>query len=101
MRKLLSGTPNQMSLSDDILIVGSEEDHDASLQKVLSKLNVGGITLNTGKCVFNVEEISLYLIGAPKFKIVTDHKPLIYMFHRTSGDLPPRVREIRHGYTRF
>lgn len=35
-----------------------------------------------------------YLLGAPKFRIVTDHRPLTYMFHKLCGELPPRVENI-------
>ncbi|XP_028415680.1 uncharacterized protein K02A2.6-like [Dendronephthya gigantea] len=35
-----------------------------------------------------------YLLGAPKFRIVTDHRPLTYMFHKRCGELPPRVENF-------
>ena len=35
-----------------------------------------------------------YLLGAPTFRIVTDHRPLTYMFNKVSGDLPPRVEKF-------
>ena len=35
-----------------------------------------------------------YLLGAPKFRIVTDHRPLTYMFHKLCGELPPRVENF-------
>jgi len=35
-----------------------------------------------------------YLVCGPKFKIVTDHKLLTYMFHKQSEDLPPRVEKF-------
>jgi len=41
-----------------------------------------------------IKKLRKYLIGGPKFKVVTDHKPLTYMFHRQSGDLPPRVEKF-------
>ena len=41
-----------------------------------------------------VKKLRKYLIGAPKFRIVSDHKPLKYMFHKTHGDLPPRVEKM-------
>ena len=41
-----------------------------------------------------VKKLRKYLIGAPKFRIVNDHKPLKYMFHKTHGDLPPRVEKM-------
>ena len=36
---------------------------------------------------------SVYLLGAPKFKIVTAHKPLIPMFNKMSTKLPPRIEK--------
>ena len=33
----------------------------------------------------------IYLLGAPKFKIITAHKPLIPMFNKTNIKLPPRI----------
>jgi hypothetical protein len=34
---------------------------------------------------------SMYLLGAPKFKIVTSHKPLFPMFNKACAKLPPRI----------
>ena len=31
------------------------------------------------------------LLGGPQFKVITDHKPLTYMFSKSHGELPPRV----------
>ena len=33
-----------------------------------------------------------YLLGAPKFRIVTDHRPLTYMFHKLCGSCHPGLR---------
>ena len=57
MQNLLAGIPNQVNLSDDILIGGSAEEHEKSLRQVLTKLNDNGITLNTKKCTVDVEEV--------------------------------------------
>ena len=35
-----------------------------------------------------------YLLGAPKFRIVTDYRPLTYMFHKLCGELPARVENF-------
>ena len=37
---------------------------------------------------------SMYLLGAPKFQIMTSHKPLIPMFNRSCTKLPPRTESI-------
>ena len=36
---------------------------------------------------------SLYLLGAPRFKIITAHKPLIPMFNKETAKLPPRIEK--------
>ena len=36
---------------------------------------------------------SMYLLGAPKFKIITSHKPLIPMFNKPCSKLPPRIEK--------
>ncbi|CAC5411393.1 unnamed protein product [Mytilus coruscus] len=36
---------------------------------------------------------SIYLLGAPKFKIITSHKPLIPMFNNSKAKLPPRIEK--------
>ena len=33
----------------------------------------------------------MYLLGAPKFKIITAHKPLLPMFNKATARLPPRI----------
>ena len=37
--------------------------------------------------------LSVYLLGAPKFKIIISHKPLIPMFKKTCTKLPPRIEK--------
>lgn len=36
---------------------------------------------------------SMYLEGAPRFKIITSHKPLIPMFMKATAKLPPRIEK--------
>ena len=33
----------------------------------------------------------MYLLGAPKFKIINGHKPLLSMFNKATAKLPPRI----------
>ena len=40
---------------------------------------------------WGVKKLRHLLLGAPKFKVITDHKPLTYMFNKTHGELPPRI----------
>ena len=56
MRNILAGIPNQINIADDILTAGSVEEHDRALELVLSRLRDNGMTVNTGKCLFDVEE---------------------------------------------
>ena len=42
-----------------------------------------------------------YLLGAPKFRIATDHCPLADMFHKLCGELPPRVENFVIGVQEF
>ena len=36
---------------------------------------------------------SMYLLGSPKFQILTSHKPLIPIFNRSCTKLPPRIEK--------
>ena len=35
----------------------------------------------------------MYLLGAPRFKIITAHKPLLPMFNKATAKLPPRIEK--------
>ena len=37
--------------------------------------------------------LRIYLIGAPKFKVITAHKPLIPMFNKATAKIPPRIEK--------
>lgn len=37
------------------------------------------------------DRLKIYLLGAPKFKIITAHKPLLPMFNKPTSKLPPRI----------
>ena len=58
MRSILAGIPNQINIADDILIAGSVKEHNQALELVLARLQANGMTVNAGKCQFDVEEIS-------------------------------------------
>ena len=38
-------------------------------------------------------QFSIYLLGAPRFKIITAHKPLIPLFNKATTKLPPRIEK--------
>ena len=35
----------------------------------------------------------MYLLGAPRFKIITAHKPLLPMFNKATAKLPPGIKK--------
>ena len=39
------------------------------------------------------DRFSIYLMGAPRFTIVTAHKPLIPLFNKATAKLPPRIEK--------
>lgn len=39
------------------------------------------------------ERFSIYLLGAPRFTIVTSHKPLLTLFNKATAKLPPRIEK--------
>ena len=39
------------------------------------------------------ERFSIYLLGAPRFTIVTAHKPLLTLFNKATANLPPRIEK--------
>ena len=58
MTRMLAGIPNQMNVSDDILIGGTTETRDAALSSILDTLDRNNITVNPSKCLFEVGELS-------------------------------------------
>ena len=48
------------------------------------------------------ERLRIYLLGAPRFRIVTAHKPLVpALFNKVKAKVPPRiVKEMDHGNAR-
>ena len=39
------------------------------------------------------ERFSIYLLEAPRFTIVTTHKPLLLLFNKATAKLPPRIEK--------
>ena len=76
MQNMLSGIPNQVNISDDILVGGSPADHDEALGKVLHTLHENGITVNVKKCLFDVEELGCVGLILNKDRIKPDPKLL-------------------------
>ena len=59
-----------------------------SAEKRYSQTEKDALAVNWAKSRF-----SMYLLGAPKFKIMTSHKPLIPMFNKSCTKLPPRIEK--------
>lgn len=61
IRQTLTNIENVINLSDDILVFGkSQTDHDATLSKVLQRLEQNNLTVNERKCLFNQKEIKFF-----------------------------------------
>ena len=39
------------------------------------------------------EGLRIYLLGAPRFRIVTAHKPLVPLFNKVKSNIPPRIEK--------
>ena len=39
------------------------------------------------------ERFQMYVLGAPKFKIITAHKPVLPMFNKATAKVPPRIEK--------
>lgn len=60
-RQVLVNIPNVINVSDDILIYAkSQDEHDKILEKVLSRLQEKGLTLNYEKCLFSVKKLTFF-----------------------------------------
>ena len=58
---VLAGLQGVFNIADDMLIHGKDrKEHDERLLAVLVRLLEYGITLNRGKCIFGVEEVSFF-----------------------------------------
>ena len=40
---------------------------------------------------FTTTRLQMYLLGAPKFQLGTDHKPLLPLFNNPTAKLPPSI----------
>lgn len=81
--QVLEGITNIVSHVDDILVYGNTiEEHDRTLDKVLSRLSTEGITLNRDKCVFRVEEVKFvgHLLSSKGISIDPDRTSALMNF---------------------
>ena len=60
----------------------------SDVEKRYSQTEKDALAVKWGK-----DRLSIYLLGAPRFQIVTSHKPLIPMFSKPTAKLPPRVEK--------
>lgn len=51
----------------------------------------------TGKDAYAIkwakERLRIYLLGAPRFRIITAHKPLLPLFNKVKANMPSRIDE--------
>ena len=71
--EILSGTKGTVSMMDDVLIFGTDqEEHDKNLAEALMRIERAGLTLNKEKCEFSKDHISLDSTGVhPDLDIVS------------------------------
>jgi hypothetical protein len=61
MDKILAGVPNVGCIMDDMIITGeADQEHLATLDKVLSRLDSHGMTLNKQKCEFFLPSVTYF-----------------------------------------
>lgn len=61
IRETLSDIPGVLNVSDDMLVYGtSQEEHDMSLEVVLTRLSDCNLTLNAEKCKFNKTRVEFF-----------------------------------------
>jgi len=73
IQDILSGIPNQINISDDILIFAADpNEHDRILHLVLSKLQEHGLTVNTTKCEFKKTHLIFFGMMFSKDGIAPD-----------------------------
>lgn len=57
----LAGIEGQENISDDIIIHGKDQkEHDECLEKVITRLEERGLTLNAAKCQFNMDKLTFF-----------------------------------------
>ena len=57
MNRILEGLEGVLCHMDDVLIYGSQEEHDNRLQAVMIRLKSAGVTLNSEKCEFEQDQV--------------------------------------------
>ena len=57
-------------------------------EKRYSQTEKDALAIKWGK-----ERLRIYLLGAPRFRIVTSHKPLIPLFNKVKAKVPPRIEK--------
>jgi hypothetical protein len=90
--RMLAGIPNQVNVADDILVGGTQKEHDEALKQVLDTLKANGITVNPKKCVFDVNSISFLGLIFCKEGIRPDSAKISDLRH---ADKPKTKEEVR------
>ena len=61
IQQTLQGLEGVRNIADDIIVWGkSQKEHDEHLEALMKRLSDSNLTLNPGKCQFNVESLSFY-----------------------------------------
>ena len=61
IQQVLHGLPAVKNISDDIIVFGKDKsEHDKNLHGVLGRFQKRGLTLNNGKCMFGVPDITFF-----------------------------------------
>lgn len=93
IEQILADCNNVVNYIDDILIFGAtEQEHDASLQKVLKTLQSRGVLLNDSKCVFKVPEVEFlgHHLSAEGIRPTEEKTDILKSFRA-----PSNVEELR------
>ena len=100
MVRLLAGIPNQANVADDILIGGTQADHDGALDLVLNALDTNNITVNTKKCLFDVGQLSFLGLTFGKGGVKPDQAKIDDLM---KAEKPQSREEVRSylGMARF
>lgn len=94
MSRILAGIPNQVNVADDILIGGSQKQHDKALEQVVLALKTNGITANPQKCQFDTDCISFLGLVFSSKGIKPDMEKISDLRHAAKPQTKEEVRSF-------
>ncbi|XP_062614532.1 uncharacterized protein K02A2.6-like [Saccostrea cucullata] len=93
IQQTIEGIPGTRNISDDIIVYGkSQEEHDSSLQLLLSRLRERNLTLNKDKCEFNKRKLEFFGFIFSENGISADPKKVEAIKH---AENPKNASEMR------